>query len=139
MKKLINTAFIYAIAAMACGVFYREFTKIMAFEGRTTLAFTHLHLLVLGTVIFLVLALFSIQTDLLEQKRFKTFFTVYNIGLSMMVGMFFVRGILQVMGIPLSSGMNATISGIAGVTHIILAFAIVLLFLCLRKSSVKSA
>ncbi|MBU5592988.1 DUF2871 domain-containing protein [Clostridium sp. MSJ-4] len=139
MKKLINTAFIYAIAAMFCGVFYRELTKFMAFEGRTTLAFTHLHLLVLGTVIFLVLALFSIQTDLLEQKRFKTFFTVYNIGLPMMVGMFFVRGILQVMGTTLSSGMNAAISGIAGVTHIILASAIVLLFLCLRKSSVKSA
>ena len=34
MKKYINTAFIYAIAAMAGGVFYREFTKGNGFEGK---------------------------------------------------------------------------------------------------------
>lgn len=45
MKKYINIAFIYGIAAIACGVFYREFTKFNGFTGKTTLAFTHLHLL----------------------------------------------------------------------------------------------
>lgn len=138
MKKLINTAFIYAIAAIVCGVFYREFTKILSFEGRTTLAFTHLHLFVLGTIIFLILALFSLQTDLLEQKRFKTFYLTYNIGLPLMVGMFFVRGILQVLGTTLSAGMNAAISGIAGITHTILTVAIVLLFLSLKNVSRKA-
>lgn len=137
MKKLINTAFIYAIAAMVCGVFYREFTKMMSFEGRTTLAFTHLHLFVLGTFVFLILALFSLQTDLLMQKKFKAFFLTYNIGLPLMVVMFFVRGILQVLGTPLSAGMNAAISGIAGITHIILGVAIVLLFLCLKNVTIN--
>ena len=33
MKKLLNTAFIYALAAMAGGVFYREFTKFNGFPG----------------------------------------------------------------------------------------------------------
>ena len=37
MKKLLNTAFIYALAAMAGGVFYREFTKFNGFSGRTAL------------------------------------------------------------------------------------------------------
>lgn len=137
MKKLVNTAFIYAIAAMVCGVFYREFTKMMSFEGHTTLAFTHLHLFVLGTFVFLILALFSLQTDLLMQKKFKAFFLTYNIGLPLMVGMFFVRGILQVLGTPLSAGMNAAISGIAGITHIILAVGIVLMFLCLKNVTIK--
>ena len=44
MKKLINTAFGYAIASMAFGVFYREFTKWNGFTGKTTLAVNHLHL-----------------------------------------------------------------------------------------------
>ncbi len=44
-QKLISSAFRYAIAGLACGVFYREFTKFTAFTGKTTLAFTHLHLL----------------------------------------------------------------------------------------------
>ena len=30
---LINTAFTYALLAMAGGVFYREFTKIQCFEA----------------------------------------------------------------------------------------------------------
>ncbi|MEG0924646.1 MAG: DUF2871 domain-containing protein [Anaerovoracaceae bacterium] len=133
MKKLINTSFIYFIAAIVCGVFYREFTKFMVFSGRTTLAFTHLHLFVLGVVVFLILALFAINTDLLEQKKFKLFFTMYNIGLPLMVGMFFVRGIVQVLETPLSSGLNAAISGMSGITHIIMTIAIVILFLCLKK------
>ncbi|MEG1981280.1 MAG: DUF2871 domain-containing protein [Clostridia bacterium] len=136
MKKLINTSFIYAIVGICCGVFYREFTKFTMFEGRTTLAFTHLHFLVLGTLVFLILALFSINTDLLEQKKFKLFFVTYNIGIIFMQVMFFVRGILQVLATPLSSGANAAISGITGVAHIIVTFGVVLLFLCLRKITI---
>ena len=44
MKKLLNTAFIYALAAMAGGVFYREFTKFNGFSGRTALGLVHTHL-----------------------------------------------------------------------------------------------
>ena len=50
MKKLLNTAFIYALAAMAGGVFYREFTKFNGFSGRTALGLVHTHLFLLGTV-----------------------------------------------------------------------------------------
>lgn len=135
MRKLINTAFIYAIASIASGVFYREFTKFMAFEGRTTLAFTHLHLFVLGTIVFLILALFSLHTDLLLQKKFNSFFLTYNLGLPLMIVIFFVRGILQVLKTPLTAGINAALSGIAGITHTILTVAIILLFLMLKNVS----
>ena len=33
MKKLIGTSFGYAVAALAGGVFYREFTKLSGFSG----------------------------------------------------------------------------------------------------------
>lgn len=135
MKKLINLSFIYAIAALVSGVFYREFTKILDFTGRTTLAFTHLHLFVLGTVVFLILALFSLHTDLLNQKLFKSFFILYNIGLPFMVIMFHVRGILQSLETELSKGADAAIAGVSGISHIIMATAIVLLFFCLKKAN----
>ena len=48
MKKLLNTAFIYALAAMAGGVFYREFTKFNGFSGRTALGLVHTHLFLLA-------------------------------------------------------------------------------------------
>ena len=56
MKKLWNLAFGYFLAAMAGGVFYREFTKYFGFTGETALGYLHVHLLVLGTVLFLFLA-----------------------------------------------------------------------------------
>ena len=59
MKKLWNLAFGYFLAAMAGGVFYREFTKYFGFTGETALGYLHVHLLVLGTVLFLFLLAFT--------------------------------------------------------------------------------
>lgn len=52
MKKYINTAFIYLIASLSAGVFYREFTKLNDFTAPTVLSVSHVHLFVLGTVLF---------------------------------------------------------------------------------------
>lgn len=138
MKKYINIAFIYGIAAIACGVFYREFTKFNGFTGKTTLAFTHLHLFVLGTLLFLILAIFSQLTDITKQKAFTWFLRLYNVGLPFMVTMFFVRSIPQTLQIELSKAASSAISGIAGIAHIIMTVAIVLLFIALRKSNTIS-
>ena len=134
MKKFINLAFIYAIAALVSGVFYREFTKIYDFTGKTTLAFTHVHLFALGTLVLLLVAVFSVITDVEKQKAFKTFLVVYNIGLPFVVLMFYVRGIAQVLELELSKGASAAISGVAGISHILLTVGIVFLFIALQKS-----
>ncbi|MEG0765664.1 MAG: DUF2871 domain-containing protein [Pseudoflavonifractor sp.] len=133
MKKMINLSFLYAILAMVGGVFYREFTKFNGFSGRTTLGFVHGHLFLLGMVVFLVVALFCHSTKLAETKPFGGFLVAYNIGLPLTAIMFVVRGIPQVLGMELSKGMSAAISGIAGLGHIILGVGIVMLLLALRK------
>lgn len=134
MKKYIDTAFIYAILAMICGVFYREFTKLYGFTGKTALAFSHLHLFALGTIVFLIIAIFSQFTDLEKQKSFNRFFKLYNVALPLMVIMFVVRGVLQVLQTNISTGADAAISGIADISHIMLAVSIVFLFTALRNS-----
>lgn len=134
MKKLWNTAFGYFLTAMAAGVFYREFTKFNGFTGRTTLAFAHVHLMVLGTVVFLFLGLAAKVTNLTEQKGFHIFCIVYNIALFFMVTMMIVRGIYQTLGTELSRGMDASISGIAGLSHIAIAGALIYLFMIFRKT-----
>ena len=91
MKKLLNTAFIYALAAMAGGVFYREFTKFNGFSGRTALCVTAV--------------------------------------------MLAVRGAAQVLALPLSHGMDAAISGVAGLGHICLGAGLVVFFLSLKKTA----
>lgn len=59
---------------------------------------------------------------------------MYNIALPFMIMMFFVRGIFQTLQIELSSGISAMVSGIAGLSHIMMAIAVVLLFTALQKS-----
>lgn len=137
MKNLIRLSFLYALFAIICGVFYREFTKYKSFSGKTTLSVTHVHLFVLGMILFMILALFSIHTNLLEHKKFKLFMILYNIGLPFMVIMMFIRGVLQVLEIELSKGSNAAISGIAGISHIIMTASFIVLYLILKQVHIK--
>lgn len=134
MKKMINVAFIYSIVAMIAGVFYREFTKFNGFVGVTSLGKMHVHLLVLGSLFFLILGLYCDRVKVEDQKGFNTAFIAYNVGLCWMVVMMLVRGILQVLNTSLSSGINAAISGVAGIGHIILGVGLVLIFLKLKKA-----
>jgi phosphatidylglycerophosphate synthase len=133
MKKYLKISMIYAVAAMIGGVFYREFTKFYQYTGVTALGKVHTHLFILGMIVFLIVALYAKNMKLEEQKTFKPFMILYNIGLAGMAVMLVVRGVPQVMGIALSSAISAMISGIAGLAHICLGAGIVLLIITFQK------
>lgn len=133
MKKLINISFIYFILSMIAGVFFREFTKFFNFTEKTTLSVLHSHILILGTFLFLILALFTINTNLLEQKKFKTFLKIYNISLPFMIIVMLIRGIIQVINKNIPSAINASISGFAGISHILMLVSFVILFISLKN------
>lgn len=138
MKKYLNIAMGYAIAAMAGGVFYREFTKWNHFSGVTMLSKVHAHLFMLGMMVFLLVALFSRQMDLEKENSFRWFLRLYNIGLPLTVVMMLVRGILQVKEAALSAGADAAISGIAGIGHILLSIGLLLLLVTLKRAAEKN-
>ena len=135
MKKYLNISLIYAIAAMVGGVFYREFTKWNGFTGMTALGKVHTHLFLLGMLMFLIIALFAEHHDLQKQKLFRVFLWVYNIGVPLTAVMQVVRGIAQVRNVSLSSAANASISGIAGIGHILTGVGLVLLLISLKKTA----
>ncbi|MDD2354962.1 MAG: DUF2871 domain-containing protein [Lachnospiraceae bacterium] len=135
MKKYLNYALGYAIAAMAGGVFYREFTKWNGFTGVTALGKVHAHLFLLGMMVFLIVALFAAHNDLTKQKSFRAFMCLYNIGLPLTAVMLVVRGVPQVLNIVLSSGASAAISGIAGIGHILIGTGLILLLISLKKTT----
>lgn len=135
MKKYLNISLVYAIAAMAGGVFYREFTKYNDFTGVTTLGKVHTHLFMLGMMVFLVVALFAAHHELKYQKTFRVFLWVYNIGVPLTAVMLAVRGITQVLSLSLSAGVSAAISGIAGIGHILTGAGIILLLVSLKKTA----
>ena len=137
MKKYLNYSLSYGVMGLICGVYFREFTKIMGFTGVTTLSKAHPHLLMLGTVLFLIVALFSERLSLETEKTFKLFMRMYNIGLPLTVLMMLIRGTLEVIGAPLSKGLDASISGIAGIGPILLGLGIILFIYSLKKAKEK--
>ena len=133
MKKYLNVALAYAIAAMVGGVFYREFTKYSGFTGVTALGKVHAHLFLLGMLVFLVVALYGAHNDLTKIKTFRAFLCVYNIGVPLTAVMLAVRGVAQGRGMALSAAANASVSGIAGIGHILTGIGIILLLLSFKK------
>lgn len=131
MKRHVIIALVYAVLAMICGVFYREFTKAMGFTGVTALGKLHVHLFMLGMVVFLLVALFDAKLGLQKHKLYIPFIATYNAGIGIMCIMLLVRGIFEVVG---GEAPDRAISGIAGIGHILVAVGIVLFFCMLLLS-----
>ena len=133
MKRYMNLSLLYAILAMVGGVFYREFTKFNGFTGKTTLGVVHTHYFLLGMVFFLLLLLLEKSFSFTGAKTGRIL-VAYQVGLNLTAVMFVVRGITQVLGTALSSGMSAAISGIAGIGHILLGISLVLVLMQVKRS-----
>lgn len=135
MKKYVNAAIAYSFLALAGGVFYREFTKLNDFEGATSLGLVHPHYLMLGVFFFLGLVVFEKLFNV--SHRLGKLLIAYQVGLNLSVVMMLVRGVLQVLGTPLSSGVNAAISGVAGIGHIILGVSLVMVLFKVKAAVAK--
>lgn len=134
MKKMINTSMVYFVLAILAVVFYREFTKYNGYTGETMLGYMHTHLFVLGMFLFLIVALFCRNKELSESRMFRNFYVLYNIALPFVVSMMLVRGNIQVKNIALTRAADAAVSGMAGISHILITAALILLFAALKKN-----
>lgn len=133
MKRYINSALVYAVLAMAGGVFYREFTKFSGYTAKTTLSVVHTHYFLLGMVFFLLLLLLEKSFAFTGAKTGRAL-VVYHVGLNLTAVMLVARGVTQVLGTALSSGMSAAISGMAGIGHILLGVSMVLLLVQIKRA-----
>lgn len=133
MKRYLNAAMLYALLAMVGGVFYREFTKFNGFTGKTTLSVIHTHYFLLGMVFFLLLLVLEKNFAFTGGKTGRML-AVYHIGLNLTTAMLALRGVTQVLELTMPSGMDAAISGISGIGHILLGISTVLLLIQVRHS-----
>lgn len=132
MRRLFYASFAYMLAGVLSGLFYREFTKANDFpEGQfTQLGLAHTHLLTLGFIVLLIVLALEKLFALSRSKLFSWFFWIYNAGLVLTAAMLIWHGSLTVLGQESSS----MIAGIAGLGHILLTVAMVLLFLALGRA-----
>lgn len=134
MKRLFYSSAIYTALGLLSGLFYREMSRSNAFEGYSQLNVTHTHMLVLGTIMFLVFLLVEKNFNLARHKKlFNWFFITYHIGLLLTVSMQMTNGIMTIKGIEASKA----IAGISGMGHIFLTVAFVLFYVLLDKVIVK--
>ena len=105
MKRFANAALVYGALALAGGVFYREFTRLSGFTGRTSLGLVHAHYLVLGTGACLLLLLLE-KNGLLGARRAKW----------------------------AAPALNGALSGTAGLGHLALGAAALYLLVHVRRS-----
>ncbi|HOV99923.1 MAG TPA: DUF2871 domain-containing protein [Rhodoglobus sp.] len=138
MKKILNAAFIYMIAGVASGLFYREFTKLNGFpEGKfTQLGLVHTHLLTLGFIVLLIaLVIEKVFGISRSPKLFAWFFWLYNAGVILTSGMLIWHGSLTVLG----QESSTMIAGIAGLGHMLLTAGMVVFFVALRRAVLNRA
>ena len=133
MKHYANCAVGYALTAMIGGVFYRELTKAVGFSGSSALSVLHTHYFVLGMFFFLMLLLLE-KSFSFTQSSTKKALVLYHIGLNLTGIMLLTRGLLTVLAVSFSTGLNAAVSGIAGIGHILMSVGLVLLLLQIRKA-----
>ena len=136
-KRYINTAIVYAILAMVGGVFYREYTKAIGFDGVTTLSVVHTHYFMLGMVVFLLLALLDKSFAFSTGKHVGGWLVAYQVGLNITVLGLVVRGLADAQNAVLSAGMNASIYGISGLGHIILGTSLLVTLFTIRNTAAK--
>jgi len=131
MKRIAKLSFFYSMLGLFLGAFYREFTKINGFKGQTVLSGVHPHVLVLGAFFFLIVLLLEKSFELAKNKNFNKFLITYNIGLLISVIMMVIRGCIEVLNLEISTAIDFSISGIAGLGHIIITIAYILFFIIL--------
>lgn len=90
-------------------------------------------LLFAGDGLFLLLLLLEKAFAFTTEKTSRPL-VLYHVGLNLMVVMLLARGIVQVLGLPLSSAWDASLSGVAGIGHILLGVAMVWLLLQVKAS-----
>ena len=135
MMRLMYTAFVFGITGVLSGLYYRELTKAsdVADRSASQLPLVHTHLLVLGFVFLLIVLalerLFAISAA--APRAFTWFYWMWTTGVAVTGGMMLVKGTLVVLGKDASS---AAFAGIAGLGHISLTAAVIVLFVALRAA-----
>lgn len=95
----------------------------------------HPHYFLLGMVFFLLLALLEKAFRFSDWKHTGKALALYQVGLNATALGFLARGVMEVLGTQLSRGLNASISGVAGIGHVMLGVSMVLLLVQIKKKA----
>ncbi|WP_288891509.1 DUF2871 family protein [uncultured Sneathia sp.] len=130
-KKILNLSFLFLILGLVSGVFYREFTKVYAFTGYTTLSVVHTHLLILGTMFLLIISLATKDTKVNISKPL----AIYTLGLVIFTISMSINGVFDVILRRPYSNIYLVI--LSGAGHTLLGVGMVWMMYILKNRGTK--
>ena len=137
-KRYVNAAIGYALLAMAGGVFFREYTRAIGFDGTTALSVVHTHYFVMGMAMFLLLALLEKSFGFSEGKGVAAWVGVYHAGLNVTVAGLVLRGLADTRPEALPAALDGALSGVSELGHIALGVSLIVILLRVRASLIRS-
>lgn len=132
LKSLYDMSLTFLIMGFAGGVFYREFTKYNSFTGNTHLGKVHVHTIILGFVVTMLLFLIIRNQGDITKNILKPF-KIYVAGLVLTVCNMMVYGIYDVLGEGKDLISTPMLAGFAGIGHILLSVGLVWVLLKIKR------
>lgn len=136
-SNLFANSITFLIMGLMGGVFYREFTKFYVFTETTHLGKIHVHTLVLGFAVGLLLYIIIKVSNINDISSLKKPFYIYVAGLTFTVINMLVIGIYEVVREGSDTIIRAVIDGTSGLGHIALGVGIVWIFVRVYNLKLK--
>ena len=124
-KNILGMAFANLIMGLIGGVFYREFTKFYGYTKPSHLSIVHVHSLVLGFIVMLIIYMLTKGYKKNQIQSLKKPIYIFEAGIIFTITNMMVIGIYEVVGLGEQTINRAAIDGISGLGHITLAVGLV--------------
>ncbi len=132
-ENILDMSITYAVMGLFGGVFYREFTKYYRFEEATHLGKLHVHTLILGLVITMIVYILIKNIEDGRIYNLKKPLYIYNFGLVFTIGNMMLIGIYEVVSEGTESVNIMAMDGISGIGHVFLGVGLIYAMLVVKN------
>lgn len=124
-RNILGLSFTFLIMGLIGGVFYREFTKFYNYQAENHLSKLHVHVLVLGFLLMMLVYMVSKKYDVKRILGLKKPIYVFVSGFAFTVINMALFGIYEVVSQGKDIVSKPAIEGLSGIGHIVLAMGLV--------------
>lgn len=124
-KNILGLSYTALVMGLVAGVFYREFTKFYDFQDKSHLSILHVHALVLGFLLLLIIYMVTSGYDSKRVQSLKKPIQTYITGFTFTIVNMTVFGIYEVVSQGQSTINEAALESMSGLGHILLAVGLV--------------
>lgn len=124
-QNIIGLSYTFLVMGLIAGVFYREFTKFYKYQADNHLSKLHVHVLVLGFLLMMILYLVVKEYDVKKILTIRTPLYVFVSGFTFTIVNMTLSGFYEVVSANRPIIKKAALEGLSGLGHIVLSIGIV--------------